>query len=101
MAVVEESKVGAGVEGEGALVGALWDQTESGGGTGADSGHGTVYGGTTGIAAGFGTAEGDVRAGNVDGQFWWKTGLGAAIGGVGEEAGKWRGWAAGAGGAER
>lgn len=36
--MVGESRVGAGVVEEGAL-GALWDQIESGEGTGADFGH--------------------------------------------------------------
>ena len=53
--------MGAGAEEEGAPC-ALWDQTESGGGTGADPGrgHGIVYGGMTVIVAGVGTGAGDV-----------------------------------------
>lgn len=39
--MVGVSRVGAGVVEEGAL-GVLWDRTESGGGTGADFGHGIV-----------------------------------------------------------
>ena len=43
--------------------------------------------------AGFGTAAGGVTAANVDEPFGWRTGPGAAVGGVGEEAGRWREWA--------
>lgn len=48
-----------------------------------------------------GTEAGDVMAGTADGQFGWRTGLGAVIAGVGAGAGMWRGWADAAGGAER
>lgn len=79
---------------------ALWDPKESGGGTGADSGCGIAYG-ETGIVAGAGTGAGGVTAANADGQFGWRTGLGAVTGGAGAEAGRWRGSAGVAGGAER
>lgn len=55
----------------------------------------------TEIEAVVGTAAGDGMAGTEVGQFGWRTGLGAVIAGVGVEAGKWRGWAGVAGGAER
>lgn len=87
--------VGVGVVG---APDALRGQTVSGGGTGAD--HGIAYGGTE-FGAGVATAVGDVRAGTVDGWLGQRTGLGAGIGVVGEEAGKWTGWAGVAGGAER
>lgn len=77
---------------------ALWGQIESGGGTGA--GLVIAYGGTE-FAVGVATAVDDVRAGIADGWLEWRTGLGAGIGGVGAEAGKSRGWAGVAGGAER
>lgn len=93
------SRVGAEVVEEGAPS-VLLDQIESGGGTGADSGHVTAYGGWSGIAAVVGTAAGDVTAGTVDEWFGWRTGLGAVIAGVEAEAGMWTGWADVAGGAE-
>ncbi len=89
--------MGAGVEVEEAP-GALRGQIESEGGTGAD--HGIAYGGTD-FGVGVATAAGDVRAVTVDGSLERRTGLGAGIGGVGAEAGKWRGLAGEAGGAER
>lgn len=80
--------------------GAPWDQKESGGGTGADSGCGVVYG-EAGIVTGVEIAANDVRAVTVGGQFGWRTGPGAVTGGVGAVAEKWRGWVDVAAGAER
>lgn len=77
---------------------ALWGQTASGGGTGAD--FGIVYGGTE-FGVGVVIAVDDVRAGTVDGWFGWRTGPDVGTGVVGTEAGKWKGWAGVAGGAER
>lgn len=87
----------AGVEVVGAPD-ALRGLKESGGGPGAD--HGIAYGGTE-LGAGVGTAADDVRAGTVDEWLGWWTGFGVGIGGVEAGAGKWRGWADAAGGAEK
>lgn len=87
-----------GEEGVVGAPGAPWDQKESGGGTGADSGF--VYG-ETGIVTGAETAANDVRAATVGGQFGWRTGLGAVAGGAEAVAEKWRGWVDVAAAAER
>lgn len=83
-------------EEEAAALDAPWDLRWSEEATGADSGFGTACG-EVGIEV-VGSAGGGARAGNAGEPFVRRTGPAAGTGGVGAEAGRWRGWA---GGAER
>lgn len=83
------------VEEEEAALDARWDLTWSEAVTGADSGFGTACG-EVGIVV-VGSAGGGARAENVGEPYVRRTGPAAETGGVGAEAGRWRGWAGGAG----
>lgn len=88
-----EVRVGV-VEAPGALRGLIMSEGE----IGADCG--IAYDGTE-FGSGVMTAAGDERAEIVDGWLGWRIGLGAGVGVVGKEVGKWRGWADVPGQAER